>query len=103
MRKLLFGIPYFFSVKPSRNASATRSATLEEPDADRILSMRRIAGYQHCGSLRGGGLSLRAKKVDPERSGIIGICGWGGMIINAAVIDTRIICVRYEKARKVER
>lgn len=28
--------------------------------------------------------------VDPERIGIIGICGWGGMAINTAVIDTRI-------------
>ncbi|SCH69954.1 Uncharacterized conserved protein [uncultured Clostridium sp.] len=30
------------------------------------------------------------ENVDPERIGIIGICGWGGMAINAAVIDTRI-------------
>ena len=29
-------------------------------------------------------------KVDPERVGIIGICGWGGMAINAAALDTRI-------------
>lgn len=28
--------------------------------------------------------------VDPERVGIIGICGWGGMALNAAAIDTRI-------------
>ena len=29
-------------------------------------------------------------KVDPDRIGIIGICGWGGMAINAAAMDTRI-------------
>lgn len=34
-------------------------------------------------------LSLQ-DKVDLERIGIIGICGWGGMAINAAAIDTRI-------------
>lgn len=28
--------------------------------------------------------------VDPDRIGIIGICGWGGMALNAAAIDTRI-------------
>ena len=28
--------------------------------------------------------------VDPERIGIIGICGWGGMAINAAAIDVRV-------------
>lgn len=28
--------------------------------------------------------------VDAERIGIIGICGWGGMAINVAAIDTRI-------------
>ena len=28
--------------------------------------------------------------VDPERIGIIGVCGWGGMALNAAALDTRI-------------
>lgn len=28
--------------------------------------------------------------VDADKIGIIGICGWGGMAINAAAIDTRI-------------
>lgn len=30
------------------------------------------------------------ENVDLERIGIIGICGWGGMALNAAAIDTRI-------------
>ena len=30
------------------------------------------------------------ENVDPERIGIVGICGWGGMALNAAAIDTRI-------------
>ncbi len=34
-------------------------------------------------------LSLH-EKADPERIGIIGICGWGGMALNAAALDTRI-------------
>ena len=29
-------------------------------------------------------------KVDPEQIGIIGICGWGGLAINAAAADPRI-------------
>lgn len=28
--------------------------------------------------------------VDPNKIGIIGICGWGGMALNAAAMDTRI-------------
>ena len=34
-------------------------------------------------------LSLR-EDVDLEKIGIIGICGWGGMALNAAALDTRI-------------
>lgn len=34
-------------------------------------------------------LSCR-EDADPERVGIIGICGWGGMALNAAALDTRI-------------
>ncbi len=29
-------------------------------------------------------------KADPDRIGIIGICGWGGLALNTASIDTRI-------------
>lgn len=28
--------------------------------------------------------------VDPEKIAVIGICGWGGMALNAAALDTRI-------------
>lgn len=34
-------------------------------------------------------LSIK-ENADPEKIGIIGICGWGGMALNAAAIDTRI-------------
>ena len=34
------------------------------------------------------GISFKVNEGD--RIGIIGICGWGGMAINAAAIDTRI-------------
>lgn len=30
------------------------------------------------------------ENVDPDKIGIIGICGWGGMALNAAILDTRI-------------
>ncbi len=29
-------------------------------------------------------------RVDPDKIGIIGICGWGGIALNAAALDTRI-------------
>ena len=34
-------------------------------------------------------LSLH-ERADADRIGIIGICGWGGMAINAAALDTRV-------------
>ena len=34
-------------------------------------------------------LSLHAN-ADPGRIGILGICGWGGMALNAAALDTRV-------------
>ncbi len=34
-------------------------------------------------------LSLQ-DNVDPEKIGIIGICGWGGLALNASSLDTRI-------------
>ena len=30
------------------------------------------------------------ENVDPDRIGILGICGWGGMALNTATLDTRI-------------
>ena len=30
------------------------------------------------------------ENVDPEKIGIIGICGWGGMALNTAALDTRV-------------
>jgi len=30
------------------------------------------------------------ENVDPDRIGILGICGWGGMALNTAALDTRI-------------
>ena len=42
-------------------------------------------------------------KVDPERVGILGICGWGGMALNTAALDTRIkataVMTMYDMAR----
>ena len=29
-------------------------------------------------------------EVDADKIGILGICGWGGMALNATAIDTRI-------------
>ena len=37
-------------------------------------------------------LSVR-DDVAPERIGILGICGWGGMALNAAAIDTRMFAM----------
>ena len=42
-------------------------------------------------------------KVDPDHIGIIGICGWGGMALNTAALDTRIkatvVSTMYDMAR----
>ncbi|MBP3197202.1 MAG: alpha/beta hydrolase [Butyrivibrio sp.] len=46
-------------------------------------------------------LSLN-EKVDPERIGIIGICGWGGMVLNTAALDTRIKATAAMCAQRLE-
>ncbi|MDO4178014.1 MAG: alpha/beta hydrolase [Phascolarctobacterium sp.] len=33
---------------------------------------------------------VNQKYINPEKVGILGICGWGGMALNAAAMDTRI-------------
>ena len=47
-------------------------------------------------------LSTRAD-VDPEKIGIIGICGWGGLALNTAALDTRVkatvVSTMYDMAR----
>lgn len=47
-------------------------------------------------------LSL-SKDVDPEKIGIIGICGWNGLALNTAALDTRIkatvVSTMYDMAR----
>ena len=46
-------------------------------------------------------LSLN-EKVDPDRIGIIGICGWGGMAVNTAALDTRIKATAAMCAQRLE-
>lgn len=45
------------------------------------------------------------EEVDPEKIGIIGICGWGGLAINAAALDARIkatvAVTMYDMARNI--
>ena len=53
----------------------------------------RLAGYQYGGFQRGGGFSRPASFGGPRSIGIIGICGWGGMALNAAAVDKRIKAV----------
>ena len=47
-------------------------------------------------------LSLRPD-VDADRVGILGICGWGGLALNTAALDTRVkataVCTMYDMAR----
>ena len=42
-------------------------------------------------------------RADPERIGICGICGWGGLALNAAALDTRVkatvVSTMYDMAR----
>lgn len=40
------------------------------------------------------------ENADPEKIGIIGICGWGGMALNAAALDTRKTVRKHGLPRK---
>ena len=53
----------------------------------------RLARHQHRGLQRGSGFPRPAAFVDRERIGIIGICGWGGMALNAVAVDKRVKAV----------
>ena len=43
------------------------------------------------------------EEADPDKIGIIGICGWGGMALNTAALDTRVkatvVSTMYDMAR----
>ena len=61
-----------------QGASEGEPRNTDKP-ANRIEDIRRAAD-----------ILLRYPGVDPQRVGILGICGWGGFAINAAAMDTRI-------------
>lgn len=63
------------------------SYTGESGDEPRYVASPDINTEDFCAAVDY--LSTR-EDVDPERIGILGICGWGGMALNAAAIDTRI-------------
>ena len=63
------------------------SYTGESGDTPRYVASPDINTEDFCAAVDF--LSVQ-ENVDPERIGIIGICGWGGMAINAAAMDTRI-------------
>ena len=50
-------------------------------------------GHQHRGLQRCSRLPRPARSVDRERIGVIGICGWGGMALNAVAVDKRVKAV----------
>ncbi len=56
----------------------------------RYTPLCRFAGHQHRDFCAAVDFLSVQENVDPEHIAIIGICGWGGMAINAAAIDTRI-------------
>lgn len=53
-------------------------------------SLSYVTRNQYGGFQRGSRLSDIRADVDPERIGILGICGWGGFALNAAANDPRI-------------
>ncbi len=60
------------------SSSETNSRAMHSPDID-VEDFQAAVDYLSCCDL-----------ADPERIGIIGICGWGGMALQTASVDTRI-------------
>ena len=60
------------------SSSETNSRAMHSPDID-VEDFQAAVDYLSCCDL-----------ADPERIGIIGICGWGGMALQTACIDTRV-------------
>ena len=62
-----------------------------EPELKNLcLSRKKLKDLQAAKSADSKLINSAQKEVNPDKIGIIGICGWGGMALNVAGIDTRI-------------